>query len=225
MLRTVTTLHAIACHNAPTAMKNSVAQLRHTLLLKRKREDCSRWADLATEGAVIEAIPLIISHYGLHNTLQAILHNGRLQDVRGALAYAQVARRTLRLQMLYTLRTRRCYGAWSTMFATLALHSLLHTLVALLRLGNGDSGYSGNGSDKVSARLIGRFLCGFLSRGRATHRKRYCPLRAGVYAVETYHTARGVDAMRSGIYTLALSLATTQAAIHALRGIYLNLKE
>lgn len=35
MLRTVTTLHAIACHNTPPAMKNSVAQLRHTLLLKR----------------------------------------------------------------------------------------------------------------------------------------------------------------------------------------------
>jgi hypothetical protein len=35
MLGAVAALHAIACHNTPSTMKNSVAQLRHTLLLER----------------------------------------------------------------------------------------------------------------------------------------------------------------------------------------------
>jgi hypothetical protein len=171
MLGTVAALHTITSHNAPPTMKNCVTQLRHTLLLERKREDCPRRADLTTEGAVVKAITLIISHHGLHNTLQAILHNSRLQDVRGALAYAQMARRALRLQMLYALRTRRCYGARATMFTT-ALHCSFHTLMALLRLGNGDSGHSRNGSDKVSARVVGRLFF----RCFASHCKGYSTL-------------------------------------------------
>ena len=78
MLGTVAALHAITSHNAPPTMKYCVTQLRHTLLLERKREDCPRRTDLTTEGAVVEAITLIISHHGLHNALQAILHNRRL---------------------------------------------------------------------------------------------------------------------------------------------------
>ena len=87
MLGAVAALHTITSHNAPPTMKYCVTQLRHSFLLERKREDCPRRADLATEGAVIKAITLIVSHHGLHNALQAILHNRRLQDVRRALAH------------------------------------------------------------------------------------------------------------------------------------------
>ena len=161
MFRAVAALHAIARHYALLTMKNCVTELRHSLLLERQWQDSARRADLATEGTIVEAITLIVSHHGLHNALQTILHNSRLQDVRGAFTHAQMTRCTLRLQMLYAMRTRRCYGTRATMFTT-ALHCSFHTLMALLRLGNGDSGYSGNGSDKVSARGIGRFL----GRGR-----------------------------------------------------------
>lgn len=97
MLRAVTALHAIACHNAPPAMKYSVTQLRHTLLLECQRQDCSRWAYLTTERAVVKTITLVVSHYGLHYTLQTILPHSWLQRVRGAFAHAQMTRRTLRL--------------------------------------------------------------------------------------------------------------------------------
>ena len=48
MLGAVAALHAITSNNAPLTMKNCVTQLRHTLLLERKREDCPRRADLTT---------------------------------------------------------------------------------------------------------------------------------------------------------------------------------
>ena len=78
MLGAVAALHTITSHNAPPTMKNCVTQLRHTLLLERQRQDCPRRADLTTEGTVVKAITLIISHHGLHNALQAILRNCRL---------------------------------------------------------------------------------------------------------------------------------------------------
>ena len=155
MLRAVAALHAITRHNALLTMKNCVTELRHSLLLERQWQDGARRADLATEGTIVEAITLIISHHGLHNALQTILYNGRLQDVRGALANAQMARRTLRLQVGYALRTRRRYGTRALFALMPALHCLLG---ALLRIGYGDSGHSGYGSDKVSARGIGWFL-------------------------------------------------------------------
>ena len=159
MLRAVAALHAIARHYALLTMKNCVAELRHTLFLKRQWQDSSRRADLTTKGTIVEAITLIVSHHGLHNALQTILHNGRLQDVRGTLTDAQVARRTLRLQVGYALRTRRRHGTRALFTLMSALRCLLG---ALLRIGYGDSGHSGYGSDKVSARGIGRFL----GRGR-----------------------------------------------------------
>jgi hypothetical protein len=57
------------------------------------------------------------------------------------------------------------------MFTT-ALHCSFHTLMALLRLGNGDSGHCGNGSEKLSARVVGRLFF----RCFASHRKGYSPL-------------------------------------------------
>jgi hypothetical protein len=53
-----------------------------------------------------------------------------------------------------------------------ALHCSFHTLMALLRLGNGDSSHSGNGSEKLSARVVGWLFF----RCFASHRKGYSPL-------------------------------------------------
>ena len=83
------------------------------------------------------------------------------------------------------------------------------------------SGNGGNGSEKLSARVVGRLFF----RCFASHRKGYSPLRAGVNTIKTHHAARSVHAMVSRVDTLALALATTQTAVDALRRIYLKLKE
>ena len=69
VLGTVATLHSIYRYYASVAVEYGVTDECHLLLLAIEQVDSSRWAHLATEGAVIEAITFVITHYGLHHSL------------------------------------------------------------------------------------------------------------------------------------------------------------
>ena len=82
---------AVYVDYADVLVEDHTSGLGLVFLLYGKRFDGSGGAYLAAQGAVIVAVALVKFHHGLHDSSQAVFHTGRLEHVRRALAYAQMA--------------------------------------------------------------------------------------------------------------------------------------
>ena len=87
--------------------KDHFAHLRPVLFLDRQGLDGAVGADIAADRAIVVAETFLEIDGGLHDALQTVFQERRLQDVRRAFAHAQMARGAALLEMRQADGTRR----------------------------------------------------------------------------------------------------------------------